>query len=323
MSHYFQPSIAKVYGIEEAIILENLFFWVNKNRANNQNFHDGKFWTYNSVRAFNDLFDYMTPSKIARALKKLEEEELINTACLNSNPYDRTKWYTITNKGLALFNIEASIFYNDNSICQNEKSNKAKCEMNVTDINQIINTDNKPDGENNNMIPPPQEPSSDFVETPVESTSTSQQPSPEFSSTSCVNSELLPQIQDCHRKLYDRWIAAGLPLSRSSAQSYFTFSCRELKAALGSWVGKNLAPEELLEALDNYIQLTELVRKGESWMNTVGGFDYFAKHTLDLLDGNFQLDKYRRRSDAKAFDKDEEAKRIEAMMADMGIIENH
>ncbi len=51
-------------------------------------------------------FDVTIATKYGMAL---EEEELINTACLNSNPYDRTKWYTITNKGLALFNTEDSM----------------------------------------------------------------------------------------------------------------------------------------------------------------------------------------------------------------------
>ncbi len=145
----------------------------------------------------------------------------------------------------------------------------------------------------NNIVPPPQEPSlhsvepsPDCDEAPVER--------PPFSTSSCVSSELLPQIQECHRQLHERWTSAGLPLSRASAQSYFTFSCRELKAALGSWVGKNLAPEELLDALDNYIRLAELIKSGGSWMRSVGGFEHFAKHTLDYLDGNFSLDSYRK-----------------------------
>lgn len=99
MNHSFNTKVAKEYGIEEAILLENIFFWCLKNEKNNKNYFNGQYWTYNSVKAFSEMFDYMTPKKIASALKKLEDDELIATGCYNANKYDRTKWYAITDKG--------------------------------------------------------------------------------------------------------------------------------------------------------------------------------------------------------------------------------
>lgn len=278
MGHHFEPDIAERYGIEEAILFENIYYWCSKNMANNQNFHDGHYWTYNSVKAFSVMFKYMTEKKISSALKKLEDAGIIMSGCYNPNPYDRTKWYAITDFGFSIYPKSKM----ENLIQSNEITPKGQ--MNVTDINQIINTDIKPDGENKNMNPPTQEPSSDFSNAPVAS----------FSASSCVSQELLPKVQECHRKLYDKWLEANLPLSRSSAQSYFIFCCRELKTALGHWTGKNLAPEELLEALNNYVKLAELIHNNQSWMDVVGGFDFFAKHILDFLDGNFRLDAYRK-----------------------------
>ena len=34
MQHYFDINIAMKYGIQPAIILNNLYFWIEKNRAN-------------------------------------------------------------------------------------------------------------------------------------------------------------------------------------------------------------------------------------------------------------------------------------------------
>ena len=42
MNHSFNVEIAKQYGIEKAILLENFFFWVAKNKANNKNIHEGR-----------------------------------------------------------------------------------------------------------------------------------------------------------------------------------------------------------------------------------------------------------------------------------------
>ena len=40
MQHYFDIDIATEYGINAAIILENMRFWLAKNEANEANFHD-------------------------------------------------------------------------------------------------------------------------------------------------------------------------------------------------------------------------------------------------------------------------------------------
>jgi hypothetical protein len=41
MQHHFNTEIAKKYDIVTAILLDNLFYWIEKNRANNKNFIDG------------------------------------------------------------------------------------------------------------------------------------------------------------------------------------------------------------------------------------------------------------------------------------------
>lgn len=102
MNHFFDIDIAKEYGLNSAIILENIKFWIAKNEANEINFHDGYYWTYNSVKAFEKLFPYMSSRQIANALKKLEDKGIIVTGNYNASAYDRTKWYAITQKGYSI-----------------------------------------------------------------------------------------------------------------------------------------------------------------------------------------------------------------------------
>ena len=52
MEHHFDIEIAKKLNVNCAVIYNNIQFWTAKNRANNHNFIDGKYWTYNSVKAF-------------------------------------------------------------------------------------------------------------------------------------------------------------------------------------------------------------------------------------------------------------------------------
>lgn len=46
MKHIFDVEIAKKYGINVAVILENMSYWIKKNEANDKHFYEGKYWTY-------------------------------------------------------------------------------------------------------------------------------------------------------------------------------------------------------------------------------------------------------------------------------------
>ena len=99
MQHSFNVNIAKEFGILEAILLNNLEYWIAKNKANGTNFYDGFYWTYNSTKAFNELFPYVSQRQIQNALKKLKEKGIIQTGNYNKSSYDRTLWYAFTTEG--------------------------------------------------------------------------------------------------------------------------------------------------------------------------------------------------------------------------------
>lgn len=114
-----------------------------------------------------------------------------------------------------------------------------------------------------------------------------------FSARNAIQAECFDEIRNCYETLHNIWVKEKLPLSNAS-QNYFTFSCRELKTALSYWSGKGFTSEELIGALNNYLEVVKLIRTGESWMENVGDFNFFAKHVLDYVDGNFDLNKYKR-----------------------------
>ncbi len=135
MNHSFCVEIAQEYGVNAAILLENIYFWVEKNKANNTNEIDGHFWTYQTQTAFAKMFPYMSRVTVLRALKKLEKDGIILIDNFNPTSYNRTQWYTLTQHGYSLFKMNNPLFKVSTSIVQNEQSN--------TDITTDINTDNK------------------------------------------------------------------------------------------------------------------------------------------------------------------------------------
>ena len=102
MQHNFDVEIAKEYGLKEAILLNHLWFWIEKNKANEVHYYDGTYWTYNSVKAFNKLFPYLSERQINNTLKTLKDKEIIQTGNYNKSAYDRTMWYAFTKMGISI-----------------------------------------------------------------------------------------------------------------------------------------------------------------------------------------------------------------------------
>jgi hypothetical protein len=130
MTHSFDIVHAQKYGLNEAIIIHNFQFWITKNRANKTHNHDGRTWTYNSVKAFEELFPYLKYSQIRRCLESLVEQEVLVKGEYNNGPYDRTCWYAFNDesmfldKPLDLSNLTTRDSQFDNSITDNKPYSK-------------------------------------------------------------------------------------------------------------------------------------------------------------------------------------------------------
>ena len=127
--HSFDPKIAARVGLNAAVIYQNIVWWCNKNAANRRNEHDGRFWTYNSMKAWVELFPYLTAPQIRLALEKLEREGLILSGTFNKVGYDRTKWYC--------YSDQIHLSENSNGIDENVKP--------IPDIKPVIKPDSKQD----------------------------------------------------------------------------------------------------------------------------------------------------------------------------------
>jgi hypothetical protein len=139
MNHSFNVNAASYFGVDAAIILNNLCFWCDKNRANGKNFHDNHYWTFNSVNAFSKLFPYLSSKKIRNALNKLEREGLIMSGRYNRKAYDRTKWYSVTQKGYQANN--GAIFPNGQMDLPSEANALCQKGEPIPDVNSYINAD--------------------------------------------------------------------------------------------------------------------------------------------------------------------------------------
>lgn len=85
------PQLAKKIGLNEAIILQQVHYWLEKSR----NFENGCYWVFNTYQQWMEQFPFWSIPTIRRTIAKLEAKGLLISGHFNSKSSDHTKWYTI------------------------------------------------------------------------------------------------------------------------------------------------------------------------------------------------------------------------------------
>lgn len=109
MEHHFNTDYALKYGIEEAIVINNLQFWITKNLANRKHFYNERTWTYNTYKAFSEIFPYWNEHKMKRILDSLVEQKVLLRENYNKSGYDRTCWYAFVDEKSFIQNCNTDI----------------------------------------------------------------------------------------------------------------------------------------------------------------------------------------------------------------------
>ena len=87
------PSLACAIGLNEAIALQQIHYWLNPRI--NKNYKEGCFWIYNSYEEWQKQFSFWSVRTIRRIIQSLESNGLLISNKFNLNNFDKTKWYTI------------------------------------------------------------------------------------------------------------------------------------------------------------------------------------------------------------------------------------
>lgn len=94
MRHAFNTDLAEKYGIEKALIIDYFAYWVVENMRNEKNFHEGRYWVFNSASALSEKFHYISRRTMNQKLQELETDGILISGNFNKNKFDRTKWYS-------------------------------------------------------------------------------------------------------------------------------------------------------------------------------------------------------------------------------------
>jgi len=94
--------LAKLIGLNEAIVLQQVHYCLENNRMANKKYHEGRYWEDNSIRAWKESnFEFWSFETVKRTFAKLEKKGLLISANFNKQKLDKTKWYSINEEELA------------------------------------------------------------------------------------------------------------------------------------------------------------------------------------------------------------------------------
>ncbi len=258
-------TLATKIGLNEAIVLQQIHYWLQINEKNcvnkedDKHYKDGCFWTYNSIKKWSETFPFFSASTLRRTFTRLEELKIVKVANYNDSKIDRTKWYTIDYKVLYEYTKEDEEIGQDmkNAFAQNEqmeesKMSKCKCSELTNGITQNEQTNTK-----------------DYSEITTEITAEITDNKNIQSEIVCATSEAPTDID----LIIERW-NSNKYLAKITKLTSDTNRYKMLKARM-----KDYSLDDILKAIDNisksdWLQGKTIGRNGNPFILT---FDWFVR----------------------------------------------
>lgn len=142
-----QPSLAMAIGLNEAIFLQQLHYWIGASRF----VRDGEKWVYNTYSDWLLQLKYMSLPTLKRTIKSLKDQKLVRVERFEKLRSNQVNFYSIDYETLAIIseNIEQAIDSIDqlkmsqssssictNGVAQNEPMDRVKMSQSLQENTQ-------------------------------------------------------------------------------------------------------------------------------------------------------------------------------------------
>lgn len=91
----YYPQLAGVYGIVGALLIQQVRYWCEINKAKNKNLREDTYWCFLTHKQWSDALQGVSDRSVRRVFDELEKTGVIITARFNKKAYDKTKWYRV------------------------------------------------------------------------------------------------------------------------------------------------------------------------------------------------------------------------------------
>ena len=139
-------------------LFQYISYWVLKNQEEGINFHDGRYWTYFTVKelASTPDFQHLSEWQVRRGLGALIELKAIEKGNYNKNAYDHTSWYTVKREFIEAYQPNLIRLFEKKKgqkpTAENLKSNCGKTQIEIgesSNRNEHLHESNRATPQNN------------------------------------------------------------------------------------------------------------------------------------------------------------------------------
>lgn len=99
--------VAKIAGVNAALVLSLISRRTGTVTPDGIFYDQDRVWMRASMENISERIPCLSVAEVRTALRKLKEAGLITVANFNATSYDRTKWYTLTEKAEELIKSSA------------------------------------------------------------------------------------------------------------------------------------------------------------------------------------------------------------------------
>lgn len=91
----FDVELATKFGLNNAIFLQDLAFWIEFNRKRDKAFRDGRYWTYSTMEEISERHPYWTKNQVRHIIDTCKKNGWIFVEHYDQSNYNRRNWYSI------------------------------------------------------------------------------------------------------------------------------------------------------------------------------------------------------------------------------------
>lgn len=108
-THSFSVELAKMVGLNEAIILQHFHFWNQRARNLPEMHREGRVWFYRSVAEMREVFPYLSDGNIRTAIQHLVDRGLVTKGDFSEKSMYKAIWYSLNDSAIRLFDLQESL----------------------------------------------------------------------------------------------------------------------------------------------------------------------------------------------------------------------
>lgn len=134
----FNKDIALLVGVENAVIIHSIMFWITKNKYNNVMLRDGRYWTFNSQKAMLNFFPFFSKDQLKRRISGLVKEGYLSTTTQYSED-GKTYWYSLSDEILEIYKMgqSSTVKFQKRKSTKKKSNNNAEVVEVLTHFNKV------------------------------------------------------------------------------------------------------------------------------------------------------------------------------------------